>query len=619
MKADMRSSDSRCCLGNRNVTRIFGDKELTRLHALAVKATDTAHLRYYNSKYLASHPDIISTMARSHRTKLDGPISKLQLDFLDTSSKKRNWTTMSDSLPEHIVVPETLQSRKIRKLAPRTDSERTEWLHEQSISMSTTPKKPIPVEPDKLCDGLRILTLAPEAKTVLQNSSKGEDLVQILMDYVIDPPFLYQLASTCSLAKNMFETWPVHYLNVSLSGVPPQLRQLAIAYIAVADNAPKDNDTTVPHRSFPDMQAPSRMSPGELKSFWCTSRQSEVTKFLDRYMGDGRPPVPADLVNPFRTLVKLSAVFEAVQSLAKAPLWTEMDSNENAQDRFERVSRGLWQFQIFCTLFRRDIAAKSSGGTPDAVEDELTVLKWETCGDQRRFFHKLGSSETLREIRIYDDLSRIVQQAHAPLIALLFETNYRPNNRSSRWSKDSEIHLVRTVEVQFMGFVEYEMSLGLKHLSEKYLNNIDPTRTATGSLDLAGASRIGTYTVPYKEHWTNLFFNEAVTKHECPDFEWTQNFPGRLAYKLQPASCNVQEASHGCSDNSKSLVISKEDARLGWILEISFGVVSPTISLGRRIKIETPILLDYVSVAHPGLIPLAPLCRTWRDHDLLAF
>ena len=61
------------------------------------------------------------------------------------------------------------------------------------------------------------------------------EAVAILMDKVYNPEMLYNLVASSAVAEDTFERWPSHYLPLSLSDFPKDIRRLAMAHRACAE------------------------------------------------------------------------------------------------------------------------------------------------------------------------------------------------------------------------------------------------------------------------------------------------------------------------------------------------------------------------------------------------
>ena len=264
------------------------------------------------------------------------------------------------------------------------------------------------------------------------SQSKTTALIVCLMDNATDPQLLFNVVSTCSLAKETFEKWPRSYLLTALMGLPKDLRQLAAFYIEVGG---------------------------------CGRRPSYYD--AKSWLLDDDSLLPSYVQNPLETLKRLATVQEAVDELAASDIWLSINTAPaclRPATETHGIKLALWRLQIYCALFQirkpRVLSYEQF-----RAEDPLQVKLLRT-------FHRHELEELAQ---IYNDLGRILHHIYGHLLGSIFAEEYWRTEKVCKpedWSSDVEHDLVVSAQDRFNDSIDFQISRGLPSLFKFYQQSL---------------------------------------------------------------------------------------------------------------------------------------------------
>lgn len=411
---------------------------------------------------------------------------------------------------------------------------------------------------------------------------KRRDLITVLVDNACNPKMLYQLVSTSSTARDMYEEWPAHYLKTSVSS-SREVCQVATAYIALLIE-----DQDFYRNSLPDLPLnngdqylwplddPINKSHNE--KLRCSQRHSQYTDFLDKYLGSYKSArLPTCIRSPLRTLRKVMLTYEAIETLTTGEIWnvdTLTPAIPIAAHR-DTIRLALWRLQLLGTLYW-DVEKKQR--TKYVLREGTWCPEQIDRRDQRRFLQKIGAKGTVELAKIYDDLLWMLQRFYSVDLAQIFEGHLKAHVEAAglfplhpslqhvteQGRRRCRSTRSREVEKKFNGYLHYRISLGMQGLSEIY-------RTQSAQVPLIDSES-------EDNKWTDQFFTKALLEHEYDGFKRISAPHTSLvaSYRLLPVSflevCNSPSTSDTGPGYKLVIVLEGE----GW-------------AFTRRLAIEQPI------------------------------
>ena len=209
--------------------------------------------------------------------------------------------------------------------------------------------------------------------------------------------------------------------------------------------------------------------------------------------------------------------------------------------------------------------------------------------EQRRFFHVLGEIDVKDLIRVYDDLSRMLENVYAQDLGLIFEARYLSitNNCTEDLSSTQETGLVCSSVKRFLGYIDYRMSLGMVYFCE-----IDTDRSPDRwPIDAQHRA--------WGDQWTTFFFTAASMCHvEYLNY----GSPQENHFRLQPVDgrCSNDLQNETGPRVSLGLVAAHSANNAGWQLKIRYQRGDYPVFSPRRLKVPQPLLLDCTPNGHVG-------------------
>ena len=425
-------------------------------------------------------------------------------------------------------------------------------------------------------------TTTSEGQGSASTSDMGEKLVAVLMDNAVDPSMLFQLVSASARAKQAFEHQPIAYLKISISCLPPDISQLVVAYMVMIDKGP--HTTSWPDEVYLWPQIPG---PGQACIF-CGSFMLSTwsSMYIDRYFGpESRLPLER-LSDPFIVLKKAATVFESIEQLSVSNLWLLMTRElryHSPEGRLHRISLALWRLEIFCQLYGRSWSQRRWTSTGSAMTPTQ---------EQHRFLHALKGIDIADLIRVYDDLSRMLENVYSQDLGLIFEAQYlRVTKRfdGEPWSSVESRVVDSSVEI-FAGYIDYRMSLGMDYLcavNTARSPDIWPIKTQHYARD---------------NQWTNTFFTAALSGHVHPAFTYRNyGIPRENQFHLQPVDGRYSNDLQSETEPRMGLglVAANSANTAGWQLKIRYQRYGSVLST-RRLKVPQPLLLGWTTNQHAG-------------------
>ena len=251
----------------------------------------------------------------------------------------------------------------------------------------------------------------------------------VLLENAANPQILFQSISASARAKHAFDHQPTAYLKISISILPSDLRQLIVAYMALANKS-----TRFSYQATRNGPTPSLEQVGRAKrhgTCWCSGRQSQIADFLDQYFTRSEVTFPPLILDPVVLLMKTATVYEAIDRLSTANIWTVKSGQPQMHKvlieglwaispgriqpvpfdgDLHRIGTALWLLEVFCCLFGR-------GCSVDFALFPHSRDGWMLeCGkqmDQCRFFHSLSEARVQDLARVYDDISRMLESVYS--------------------------------------------------------------------------------------------------------------------------------------------------------------------------------------------------------------
>ena len=419
----------------------------------------------------------------------------------------------------------------------------------------------------------------------------GEVLVAVLMDNAVNPFMLFQLVSASARAKRAFEHQPMAYLKISISCFTTDISQLVVAYMVLVDKGRRE--TPWPNLGdawprIPSLRHDCIHCGGSMPITW-------NLEFMDRYLVPERRLPLERLSDPFLVLKKAAAVVEAIQQLSVSNPWFLMArelKNHSPEERLHRTNLALWHLEILCELFGRDWSELQWNCT----DGRITTLMQE----QRRFFHALKDIDVEDLIRVYDDLSRMLENVYSQELGLIFEARYLSitNKCTKDLSSTQETRVVCSSVEKFAGYIDYRMSLGIV-----YLCGIDSVRSPdTWPID---AQHRG-----WGDQWTNSFFTCAsMCRVDRRTIPLNYGSPRENQFHLQLVdgrSSDELQKETGPRVHL-GLVAAYSANTAGWQLKIRYQRSHHPVFSPRRLKVPQPLLLDWTPYSHVGSLQSGPI------------
>lgn len=156
----------------------------------------------------------------------------------------------------------------------------------------------------------------PQATTLALQVFSDSAIMAIVMDKIIDPPTLLSLVLTFSSARAIYERYPRTYLAKSVSALPSEIKQIAVAFLAVRELS---SQAIV---NCADVQASGDHKPPPAQDYRAAA-ESIVLKdqpdtvlamiqFLDKHLGSTDQEFPSTITYPAKTLRKLADLWRAI-------------------------------------------------------------------------------------------------------------------------------------------------------------------------------------------------------------------------------------------------------------------------------------------------------------------
>ena len=314
--------------------------------------------------------------------------------------------------------------------------------------------------------------------------AKGAQVIATLMSNVTDPSVLWQLVQSSGYAKRAFEHRPKSYLKAATARMPKDLIRLASIYIDVA---------------FIEMISEKSINSSEVPEFPDRPYVEDVAYqlFDESYESfQTHPPYP------LTALHVLSETHEAIETLQGANIWRVMKTASDTDDSStipHRTRKALWYFEIFCAIFYSDqlVQPQPFSRARGLIQDFQSHNEL-----QEYFLGELNWEEINDVVRIWDDLSTMLEMAYRSKLAWLFEAEYasaiKPDgtvrgvdiltgtpltDETLYQSNTSQSRIVRRAVAKFDNMINYRMSLGVVYLSLIHKSNCPQNMSVDYAID----------------------------------------------------------------------------------------------------------------------------------------